>query len=223
MRCSRVDFVPIGESSLRKQLTILAASYPAPSTGAGSSDDFMILVEEVLASQATPASVKTVLPRLSTAYPTVSKLAAADVEAVESLLVGLPLHHQKAKNLVAMAHRIVDAHGGNVPRDLDTLVRLTGVGRRIGQQYLARVASSDTLPINTHTHRVARRLGWTNEDNLRRAESEVHRHLHGHVTADFATLAHRMSEHARNICTPRRPRCGDCDLFDVCPSAGSGS
>lgn len=203
---------------------MLAATYPVAVPKQRDGADFAVLVETVLASQSSDDGVRRALPALLDRYPDVRRLAGADVEQVASLISAIPLQSQKAQNLVRMAEMICSQHRGEIPTNLDDLVRLPGVGRRIAQTFLASTNRAATLPMSTHTHRVALRLGWTRSENAVHAEADMLRQLHEHVRPDeFERVTLQISAHARSVCTSSRPRCGDCNLFELCPSAGTGA
>lgn len=179
-------------------------------------DAFELLVATVLAAQCTDARVNEATPALFARWPDAHRLAGATTTELEQVLARLPLFRSKARHLVGLAARLVEAHGGEVPADLDALVRLPGVGRKTAQVVLAYAFGVPGVVVDTHCGRLARRLGWTRETDPVKVEHDLRRLLR---RTDWVDVPQRLVHHGRAVCLAQRPRCGTCTLAPVCPSA----
>jgi len=207
---------------LRRQaeavLRSLVDLYPAPRCALDHRDAFELLVATILSAQCTDARVNLVTPALFARFPDARALALADLAEVEDLIRSAGFFRAKAKNLVAMACRLVEAHGGEVPADLEALTGLPGVGRKTAHVVLGnafRVASG--VVVDTHVKRLAFRLGLTRSTDPEAIEHELAAVLPRDEWVDFS---HRLIEHGRRVCDARRPRCEVCTLQAICPKQG---
>jgi endonuclease-3 len=158
-----------------------------------------------------------VTPALFARFPDAHALAAADVEEVAALVRTTGFFNAKAKNLVGMARALVADHGGEVPRTMEALVPLPGVGRKTANVILGNAYGINAgVTVDTHVARLSRRLGFTQSEDPVRIEQDL---MPLFPRDDWAMLSHRLIFHGRRICEARKPRCGECPLADVCPSA----
>ena len=141
-----------------------------------------------------------------------------DLQAVMSQLGKQQVHlqrmHSKAKNLIGMARMVVEQYDGEVPTELDDLVRLPGVGRKTGNVLRSVAFDLPGLPVDTHVGRLSRRLDLTREEDPVKVEHELNRLVPPEERGRFSL---RLILHGRRVCPARRPRCGECALLDVCP------
>lgn len=177
---------------------------------------FELLAATILSAQCTDARVNMVTPGLFAAYPTPEALAVADVSHVEELVRSTGFYASKAKNLIGMANALVDRFGGEVPRDLEDLVTLPGVGRKTGNVVRSVAFDLPGLPVDTHVGRLSRRLGLTTEEDPVKVELELNKFLPPDQWGSFSL---RLILHGRRTCDARKPKCRDCALLDICPSA----
>ena len=181
-------------------------------------DPFQLLVAVVLSAQTTDVAVNKVTPGLFGRYPDAASLARADVADVEQAIKTIGMYRQKAKNIVGIARALVDRHGGEVPRDIDALVQLPGVGRKSANVVLGTAFGIPTgVVVDTHVQRLAQRLGWTKETKPERIEQDLMKLF---PVNDWIMLSHVLIFHGRRVCTARAPACASCPVSDVCPSAG---
>jgi len=181
---------------------------------------FQLLVATILSAQTTDARVNSVTPALFAAFPAPEDLAGADLDELEGIIRPTGFFHAKARSLTAMAQALVERFDGAVPRTIDELVTLPGVGRKTANVVLSVAFGLPGLPVDTHVGRLARRLG------LSAAEDPVvvERDLCALVPPDeWGALSVRLILHGRSVCDARKPRCDVCQLADVCPRAGVGS
>lgn len=160
-----------------------------------------------------------VTPELFAAYPTPGALAVADPSDVERIIQSTGFFRSKAKSLVGMAQALVDRHGGEVPCDMDALVKLPGVGRKTANVVLGNAfGMNEGIVVDTHVGRLSRRLGLTRHDDPVKVEQDL---IPQFPRERWAMLAHYLIEHGRTVCDARTPRCGECPLRDLCPSAST--
>lgn len=180
---------------------------------------FELLVATVLSAQTTDVRVNAVTPTLFRRWPGPAELAAVSQEELEEVLRPLGFFRAKATSLRGLAAALLADHGGEVPADLDALVKLPGVGRKTANVVLGNAFDVPGITVDTHVGRLARRLGWTeNRDAVK-----VERDIAALVPPErWTMLCHRLIFHGRRVCHSRRPACGACVLADVCPSYGVG-
>jgi endonuclease-3 len=157
--------------------------------------------------------VNKVAPILFQAYPTVTDLAEADPEEVEKIVYSTGFYRQKTKSIIKLAQGIEEMYHGEVPMDLDELVRLPGVGRKTASVLLAEAWGVPAIAVDTHVRRVARRLGLTAQADPVKIERDL---MAVYPKGDWAGLSMRIIQFGRDICDARRPLCGQCELFGVC-------
>ncbi|GIU87597.1 MAG: endonuclease III [Acidimicrobiia bacterium] len=195
----------------------LREEYPDARCALDHSNAYELLVATILSAQCTDERVNMVTPALFAKYPTPADLAHADPSELEGLIVSTGFFRAKAKNLIGMAQALEERYGGEVPTDLEDFVTLPGVGRKTGNVVRSVWFGLPGLPVDTHVARLARRLRLTDETDPVRIE----RDLGGLVEpSEWGALSLRLIEHGRRVCRARRPRCDECVLADVCPSAG---
>jgi endonuclease-3 len=177
---------------------------------------YQLLVATILSAQSTDETVNKVTPAVFARYPTPTDLAHADPADLEKLIHSSGFFRAKARSLIGMAGALEERFGGEVPRELDDLVTLPGVGRKTGNVIRSVGFDLPGLPVDTHVGRLTRRLKLTAETDPVKAEHD----LDGLVPPDErGRLSLRLILHGRRVCTARRPRCDECVLADVCPSA----
>lgn len=177
---------------------------------------FQLLAATILSAQCTDVRVNMVTPTLFKSYPTPAKLALADITDVEQLVRSTGFYQMKAKNLIGMASQVMTRFGGEVPRELEDLVTLPGVGRKTANVVRSVVFDLPGLPVDTHVGRLSRRLGLTVQDDPVKVERELNAML---PPPEWGQFSLRLILHGRRICDARMPKCGECSLEDLCPSS----
>lgn len=191
----------------------LQAANPAPVTELAYSSPYELLVAVVLSAQATDRGVNQATARLFPVASTPAAMVALGVEGVEQHIRTIGLYRNKAKNVVELSRLLLERHGGEVPRDRESLEALPGVGRKTANVVLNTAFGEPTIAVDTHIFRVANRLGLApGKDVL-----AVERRLLKVVPAAYRLNAHHwLILHGRYTCKARRPDCPACDLRDLC-------
>jgi endonuclease-3 len=198
-------------------LTLLSAQHPNARCELDHRSAFELLVAVVLSAQTTDVAVNRATPKLFARFPDAIALAAAEPRDVEPLIASLGFFRTKSKAIVGLARAIVAVHDGEVPRSVEELVQLPGVGRKTANVVLGVAWGRPAgMVVDTHVARVSQRLGWT-----RNTEPEkIERDLNAIFPPDaWDHASHVIVFHGRRCCEARRPRCGECSVCDVCPAA----
>jgi endonuclease-3 len=195
----------------------LLARYPDAHCALDFTNAFQLLCATILSAQCTDKRVNMVTPALFARYPDAAALAVAKQEDVEELIRSAGFYRSKAKSLIGMAQGLVDRHGGQVPADMESLVVLPGVGRKTANVILGNAfGRNDGIVVDTHVTRLSNRLGLTAESDAVKIEQAL---IPLFPNEHWTMLSHLLIDHGRQVCDARKPRCGDCLLADVCPSA----
>ncbi|GHG47382.1 endonuclease III [Flavimobilis marinus] len=176
-----------------------------------------LLVATVLSAQTTDVRVNQVTPALFARFPDAAAYAGADVEEVEAIIRPTGFHRAKAKALVGIGAALCERFGGAVPNRQADLVSLPGVGRKTPNVVLGDAFGVPGLTIDTHVGRLARRLGWTTNEDPVKVETDLAALIE---RREWTLVSHRLIFHGRRVCHARRPACGDCAIAHLCPSAG---
>ena len=180
-------------------------------------DAWQLVVATILSAQCTDKRVNMVTPTLFSRYPDAAALAAARQEDVEDIIRSTGFFRNKARNLIAMAGALVDRHEGRVPPSMDDLVRLPGVGRKTANVVLGNACGiNEGVVVDTHVQRLAARLGLTTETDPEKIERVL---MDLYPQDRWTLLSHLLIWHGRRVCEARKPRCADCALATICPSA----
>ncbi|MBI3925555.1 MAG: endonuclease III [Armatimonadetes bacterium] len=195
----------------------LESSIPSYETELRHEDPFQLLMATILSAQTTDERVNQVTPTLFQRYPDPAALAAVDSSELEERIHATGFFRQKAKALKACSQGLVELFGGRVPDSLEELVRLPGVGRKTANLILGQAFGKPAVVVDTHVRRVARRLGLTAEEkDATRIELDLRAQL---PEPAWWSGSSRLLLHGRYVCTARKPRCAECVLSDLCPSA----
>lgn len=178
---------------------------------------FELLVATILSAQCTDAMVNQVTPALFEEYPDVESLAAAAPKKVEALIRRTGFFAQKGKSIRECAQALVERHEGTVPREMDHLTKLRGVGRKTASVVLGTAYGIPAVFVDTHVKRLCFRLGLTRAEEPEKVEQDIRKLL---PPEDWVSFCHRLIHHGRRVCNARRPRCEECSLADLCPRIG---
>jgi endonuclease-3 len=196
---------------------LLRELYPDVKCALDHKDAYELLAATILSAQSTDMRVNMVTPTLFAKYPTPADLAVADPSEVETIVQSTGFFRAKTQSLIGMAQVVVENFGGEVPVALDDLVTLPGVGRKTGNVVRSVWFHEPGLPVDTHVTRLSARLKLTNETDPVKIELDLDELLPPPEWGDFSL---RLIEHGRRVCDAKRPRCSECTLAGICPSAG---
>ena len=186
---------------------------PQPKTELRYRDPFTLLVAVVLSAQATDASVNRATPELFAIAGTPEKLAALGAAALENKIKTIGLYRSKAKNLIALAKKLIAEHGGKVPETREALMTLPGVGRKTANVVLNTAFGQNTIGIDTHAFRVANRTGLAPGKTPLEVELKLERVVPEPYKHD---CHHWLILHGRYVCKARKPECWRCIIADLC-------
>ena len=198
-------------------LEILRTTYPDAHCELNYEGPFQLLVATILSAQCTDVRVNMVTPALFKKYPNAKSLAAARQEDVEDLIRSTGFFRNKAKNLIAAAKSLIGEHNGEVPKDLETLTNLPGVGRKTANVVLGNAYGIEAgIVVDTHVARLSQRLGLTKQKDPVKIEKDLIKQ----IPQDAWTLwSHLLIWHGRRRCMARNPDCPNCELRSLCPTA----
>lgn len=177
---------------------------------------FELLVATILSAQCTDARVNMVTPELFRRWPTPDALSVANPEEVQEVIRSTGFFASKTRSLLAMASRLVEVYGGEVPSGMADLTTLAGVGRKTANVVRSVAFGLPGLPVDTHVLRLSKRLGLTTEDDPTKVELELNPMVPASERGGFSL---RLILHGRRVCVARSPRCRECGLADFCPSS----
>ena len=174
---------------------------------------WQLLIAVILSAQCTDARVNIVTKDLFVKYDSLEKFANADLKELENDIRPTGFFHNKAKNIIACAKRLVEVYGGEVPSELEDLLTLAGVGRKTANVIRGNIYNQPSIVVDTHVKRISKRLGFTKEDDPEKIEYELMRKL----PKDHWILYNiQIISFGRNICFARSPKCSECFLYDLC-------
>ncbi len=198
----------------RVLLNRLKKLYPSMGTALDYADAWQLLVATVLSAQTTDENVNKVTPVLFDRWPTPDDLAEADLEEIEEIVYSTGFYRQKSKSILSLATDLVEKFDGEVPRSIEEMTELRGVGRKTASVVLAEAWQMPAIAVDTHVKRVTRRLGLTDETDPVKVEMRL-RALH--PEREWAGISMRYIQFGRDYCEARKPRCWECPLADRCP------
>ncbi|MBW6441569.1 endonuclease III [Patescibacteria group bacterium] len=199
---------------------ILKKEYPDPKTELVHKNEYELAVAVMLSAQTTDKKVNQVTTALFKKYPSWEELSSADISEVQSLIREVNFHKGKADRLIKAARIVLEEFGGELPRDIENLIKIPGVARKSANvitQELWEIAEG--IVVDTHVTRVSNRLGLTKEKDAKKIEKDLMKIIPKSFWRNFSGST---VLHGRYICTARKPKCGECVLNEVCPSAELG-
>jgi endonuclease III len=197
----------------------LAKLYPKARISLNFETPWQCLAATILSAQSTDAGVNLATPALFAEYPDARAMAAADPKRVEELIITTGFFRQKTKSLMGAAQLIVERHGGEVPSEMEQLVKLRGVGRKTANVILGHVFGKPGFVVDTHVRRLTHRLGLTKHTDPDKIEIDMQTIL---PPKDWTPFSMRLILHGRQVCFARKPQCEICALSKDCPKIGVG-
>jgi endonuclease-3 len=198
---------------------VLADTHPDAHCELDFSNPLELAVATILSAQCTDKRVNEVTPKVFSRYLTAADYAAADRTELEELIRPTGFFRNKTDSLIKLGQALVDRHGGELPRRLEQLVKLPGIGRKTANVILGNAFGVPGITVDTHFSRLVRRFAWTGEQDPVKVEFAVAELIE---KPDWTMLSHRLIFHGRRVCHSRKPACGACTLATVCPSYGTG-
>ena len=197
-----------------KILDILEQAHPEATCALHYRNPYELVMATILSAQCTDERVNMVTPTLFARYPTPKALAGARPEDVEEIIRSTGFYRAKTKSLLGNARALVADHGGEVPRSMEAMVKLPGVGRKTASVVLGHVYDiAEGIAVDTHVLRVSNRLGIARGDD----PIEVERQLMAIIPKErWTRTTDLIIFHGRKICDARRPLCGECPVFALC-------
>lgn len=195
----------------------LLALYPDAHCELDYRNPYELAVATILSAQCTDKRVNMVTPELFRRWPDAAALADAPREEIEAVIQSTGFYRNKAKSLSGFATQVMEKHGGEVPADMDALVLLPGIGRKTANVVLGNAYGiNEGVVVDTHVQRLSRRFGLTKESDPVKVEQAL---IPLFPRESWTMLSHLMIWHGRRTCDARKPKCNDCALADICPSA----
>lgn len=205
--------------SADKVLGKLRKLYPGPKHYLDFDGPFQLLVATILSAQCTDERVNMTTPALFARYPDAAAFASAPLEEIEEAVRPTGFFRNKARSIKGACEMITGEFGGKVPGDMDSLTRLPGIARKSANVILQHgFSKTEGVVVDTHVIRVAGRLGWTTEKNPVKIEKDL---MALFDRSEWKWLPFYLKNHGRAVCRAPKPRCGECTLSSICPSAES--
>ncbi|QDK36629.1 endonuclease III [Bdellovibrio sp. NC01] len=199
-------------------IALLKRYYPDAHCALDFTNPWELLVATSLSAQCTDERVNMTTPALFKRCPTPQALLKTPVEDIEKMIHSCGFYKNKAKNLKAAAETLVEKYNGEVPKDLEALVELGGVGRKTANVVLGNAFGIPSgIVVDTHVTRLSNRLGWVDTENAVQIERELSEEV---PQEDWIMLSHWLISHGRAICKARKPDCSHCFLEETCPKRG---
>jgi endonuclease-3 len=191
--------------------------YPKAKCSLDFTNAFELLIATILSAQSTDVRVNIVTRSLFRKYPGPAEFAKASQVEMEKDVRQTGFFRNKAKAVIATSKAIMERHGGEVPRTMEELTALPGVGRKTANVVLSNAMKTPVgIVVDTHVTRVAGRLGLTSNSEAEKIEQDLMKLI---PQKEWTSFSHRLIEHGRTICVARKPRCSECLLNELCPSA----
>ncbi len=196
---------------------LLVEEYPDARCALTHTNAYQLGVATILSAQTTDERVNMVTPVLFERCPTAAHLADARPEEVEEIIRSTGFFRNKTKNIIGFAQGVTDRHGGDVPRTMDELTALPGVGRKTANVILGNAFGiSEGVVVDTHVNRLSTLLGFTKEKTPEKIERDL---MSLFPEERWTLLSHLLIFHGRQVCIARRPRCEACVMSHLCPSS----
>ncbi len=197
----------------------LVKTYPNAGPELDFTSPLELLVATILSAQCTDRRVNAVTPALFAKYPDAQAYAAANQEELEELIRSTGFYRNKATTIIGMGAKLISDFDGEVPKTVEELVTLPGVGRKTAFVVMGNAFGLPGITIDTHFGRLARRFGWTTNTDPVKVEGDIEQLFPAN---DWTHLSHLVLWHGRRVCHARKPACGACTIAQKCPAFGEG-
>jgi endonuclease-3 len=208
---------PLAPERINEILKRLDQRYPAATCALHHNSAWELLVATILSAQCTDVRVNMVTPILFEKYPTPEAFATLQPEELEPAIRSTGFFRNKSKSVVGAARKLISDFGGQVPRTMDELLQLPGVARKTANVVLGTwFKIADGIVVDTHVHRISRRLELTKHEDPRKIEQELMKVI---PRDTWIIFSHQLIWHGRTLCVARKPKCVDCPLENLCHAA----
>lgn len=205
----------ITKDKVQEIIKLLSKVYPNPRTALNYSTPHELLVATILSAQATDKSVNLVTPDLFAKFKTVQDFASATVEEIDEMIKKINFHNNKSKSIKNSARMMVDKFGGEVPNNMEDLIKLPGVARKTANVVLGNAYGiNEGVVVDTHVMRLSRKLGFTEHTDPVKIELDLMKIVPKDKWIDFS---HLLILFGREYCPARPHKCDNCPLGDLCP------
>ncbi|MGP1569908.1 MAG: endonuclease III [Eubacteriales bacterium] len=205
------------KNKIEQVLNCLESLYPDAECALDHKNRFELLVAVMLSAQTTDKSVNLITPALFERYYNADKLATANLEDVQNLIMRIGLYKNKAKNIVNMSKILQSEYRGEVPSSYDELIKLPGVGRKTANVVLSVGFGEPRIAVDTHVFRVANRIGLADTKNIIETENQLMKNI---PKDRWSRTHHSLIFHGRNLCKARKPDCELCKIAEFCKFYG---
>lgn len=200
-------------AKVKRILDILERMYPDAECALVHKNNYELIVAVALSAQTTDKSVNKITPKLFKTYPTAEALAKADVNDVMDMIRTIGMYKVKSKNIIALANKLQNDYGGDVPSSYEELENLPGVGRKTANVVRAVGFNIPSLAVDTHVFRTGKRIGFSNGNTVDKVEQDLMKII---PKKRWIRAHHSLIFHGRNLCTARNPKCNLCDIMKYC-------
>lgn len=200
-----------------KVIEILKEKYPDAICSLTASNPFELLIAVRLSAQCTDARVNLVTPALFEKYKTLEDYCNADIKDIEHLIHSCGFYKSKAESIIGMAQMIRDKFDGRVPDNIDDLITLPGVGRKTANLIVGDIYGKESIVVDTHMIRISNRIGLVSEKDPKKIEFSLKKIVPVEEGSDFC---HRIVLFGRDVCSARKPLCGECPINEYCKKVG---
>ncbi|MEQ9619726.1 MAG: endonuclease III [Deltaproteobacteria bacterium] len=201
----------------RHILSILEEEYPEARCHLNYNNAFELLIGCILSAQCTDKRVNEVTKTLFKKYPSPREFADADPSLLESEIFTCGFYRAKAKSIINCSKALVEEHGGEVPASMEELTKLAGVGRKTANVVLGNWFGVPGIIVDTHISRLSKRLKLTSNSDPTKIEFDIMKLI---PEEKWTFFSNSLGDHGRTVCFARKPRCGECAVSHLCPSAG---
>lgn len=202
------------EQRYKEFIRYFSENMPEVKTELDYENDYQLLVAVVLSAQCTDKRVNATTPLLFKHFPDINALSKASFESLSLIIKSISYPNNKSKNLISMAKILMETHKGLIPKSVEDLVKLPGVGRKTANVLTSVLYNQPNMPVDTHVFRVSNRVGLTNNS---KTPLETEKVLTKHIPKSIIPKAHHwLILHGRYVCKARRPNCSNCGIKHIC-------
>ena len=201
---------------MKNIVQILKREYPDSKCSLLYDTPFQLLLSTILSAQCTDERVNKVTKKLFEKYPDANSISKLSLSKICQLIYSTGFYNNKANNIKKMSQEVCEKYNGEIPDNIDLLVKLPGVGRKTANVVLGNVFNQPALVVDTHVTRISNLLKFVKTQNAVSIEKQLCKIVD---KENWSIFAHLLIDHGRKICVANRPKCSECALSDLCPSS----